>query len=70
MPRSCLRAVVPPNTLIRGGSVNKLIAVLALMVIVLPITVHLLLSGPDNLLSVCTRFFGDLLENVTRFGTG
>ncbi|WP_171567253.1 hypothetical protein [Brevibacillus sp. MCWH] len=49
---------------------NKLIAVLALMVIVLPITVHLLLSGPDNLLSVCTRFFGELLENVTRFGTG
>jgi hypothetical protein len=49
---------------------NKLISVLALMVLVLPLTVRLLLNGPDNLLAACTQFFGDLLENVTRFGTG
>jgi hypothetical protein len=48
---------------------NKLIAVLALMVLVLPLTVNLLLNGPNNLLAACTQFFGDLLENVTRFGT-
>jgi len=45
-----------------------MIAILALMVLVLPLTVRLLLSGPDNLLTACTRFFANLLENVTRFG--
>lgn len=49
---------------------NKLIAILALMVLVLPLTVRLLLNGPDNLMSACTQFFGDLLASVTRFGTG
>lgn len=40
------------------------------MAIVLPLTVGLLLTGPQNLLSACTQFFGDLLAEVTRFGTG
>lgn len=49
---------------------NKMIAILALLVLVMPLTVRLLINGPDNLLSACTKFFGDLLTNVTRFGTG
>lgn len=49
---------------------SKLIATLALLVLVLPLTVNLLLAGPDNLLSACTRFFGELLGSVTRYGTG
>ncbi|MFY0545766.1 hypothetical protein [Brevibacillus sp. H7] len=48
---------------------NKMIAMLVLTVLVLPLTVRLLLFGPDNLLTACSRFFADLLENVTRFGT-
>lgn len=49
---------------------NKIISILAVMVVVMPLTVHLLLTGPDNLLSACTQFFGELLEHVTRHGTG
>ncbi|MEJ8548748.1 hypothetical protein [Brevibacillus borstelensis] len=49
---------------------NKILATLGLMVLVLPITVHLLMSGPDNLLAVSMQFFEKLLDNVTRFGTG
>ncbi|EST51694.1 hypothetical protein T458_25235 [Brevibacillus panacihumi W25] len=49
---------------------SKMIAILALMVLVLPLTVHLLLTGPDNLMSSGTQFFGKLLTQVTRFGTG
>ncbi|MFD2369663.1 hypothetical protein ACFSO0_06765 [Brevibacillus sp. GCM10020057] len=47
---------------------NKLIATLALLVLVLPLTVNLLLTGPDNLMSACTQFFGELLGSVTRYG--
>ncbi|QQE74619.1 hypothetical protein KDJ56_01010 [Brevibacillus composti] len=49
---------------------SKILAVLGLMVVVLPLTVNLLLTGPDNLMAVCMQFFGKLLEQVTRFGTG
>ncbi|MGG1662850.1 hypothetical protein [Brevibacillus sp. NRS-1366] len=48
---------------------NKMITILVLLALVLPLTVNLLFTGPDNLLSACTQFFGDLLTNVTRFGT-
>jgi hypothetical protein len=48
---------------------NKMISILAVLVIVMPLTVHLFLSGPDNLLLACTQFFGELLESVTRYGT-
>jgi hypothetical protein len=49
---------------------SKMITILALMALVLPLTVHLLLTGPDNLLTASTQFFGKLLAQVTRFGTG
>lgn len=49
---------------------NKLISVLALMVIILPISVNLLFNGPNNILAACTRFFEKLFEQVVRFGTG
>lgn len=49
---------------------NKMISILAVLVVVMPLTVHLLFAGPDNLLAACTQFFGELLENVTRYGTG
>ncbi|USG65990.1 hypothetical protein NDK47_01125 [Brevibacillus ruminantium] len=49
---------------------NKILAVLGLMVLVLPLTVNLLLTGPDSLLALCMQFFGKLLGHVTRFGTG
>ncbi|MBY0089204.1 hypothetical protein HP567_003590 [Brevibacillus sp. M2.1A] len=49
---------------------NKMISILAVMAIILPLTVGLLLTGPQNLFSACTQFFGDLLAEVTRFGTG
>ncbi|WP_400161821.1 hypothetical protein ACAF76_020760 [Brevibacillus sp. TJ4] len=48
---------------------NKIISILAVMVIVMPLTVHILMSGPNNLLAACTQFFGDLLAHVTRYGT-
>ncbi|MFJ9501981.1 hypothetical protein [Brevibacillus centrosporus] len=48
---------------------NKLIATLVLLVLVLPLTVNLLLTGPDNLMDACTSFFGELLGSVSRFGT-
>jgi hypothetical protein len=47
---------------------NKIISVLALTVIVLPLSVTLLISGPDNVLDACTRFFHKLFEQATRFG--
>ncbi|MED1859668.1 hypothetical protein [Brevibacillus reuszeri] len=46
-----------------------MITILVLLALVLPLTVNLLIAGPDNLLSACTRFFGELLNSVTRFGT-
>ncbi|CAM3633204.1 MULTISPECIES: hypothetical protein [Brevibacillus] len=49
---------------------SKMITILALMALVLPLTVHLLLTGPDNLMTASTQFFGKLLTHVTRFGTG
>lgn len=49
---------------------SKMISILALLALVLPLTVHLLLTGPDNLMSASTQFFGKLLIHVTRFGTG
>ncbi|MCM3472730.1 hypothetical protein [Brevibacillus borstelensis] len=48
---------------------NKILAILGLMVLVLPLTVHVLMIGPDNLLAVSMQFFEKLLHNVTRFGT-
>ncbi|MGZ0051287.1 hypothetical protein [Brevibacillus gelatini] len=48
---------------------NKMISMLVLLVLVLPLTVGVLFTGPDNLLSACQQFFGDLLVQVTRFGT-
>lgn len=47
---------------------NKLISVLALTVILLPLSVSVLISGPDNLLDACQAFFEKLLERAVRFG--
>lgn len=48
---------------------NKMISMLVLMVLVLPLTVGILLNGPNNLLTASSQFFSGLLENVNRFGT-
>lgn len=42
---------------------------LVLLVLVLPLTVGVLFTGPDNLMAACKQFFGELLVQVTRFGT-
>ncbi|WP_164553242.1 hypothetical protein [Brevibacillus marinus] len=47
---------------------NKLISVLAVTVIILPLSVTVLLSGPDNLLDACQAFFEKLLERAVSFG--
>ncbi|WP_176560400.1 hypothetical protein [Brevibacillus dissolubilis] len=48
---------------------NKMISVLAVMVLTLPISVSLLFNGPDNLMQATTRFFQRLMEEAARFGT-
>ncbi|MFM1655048.1 hypothetical protein ACI7RC_23580 [Brevibacillus sp. B_LB10_24] len=48
---------------------SNLISVLALLVIVVPLAVSVLISGPDNLLTACSHFFHQLLDQATRFGT-
>ncbi|MGE5702717.1 MAG: hypothetical protein ACM32O_09330 [Clostridia bacterium] len=48
---------------------NKLISVLAVMVIVIPISITVLIEGPNNLLDACTVFFENLFAAAARFGT-
>ncbi|MGD8192474.1 hypothetical protein ACQCN2_21095 [Brevibacillus ginsengisoli] len=47
---------------------NKLISVLALLVLVLPLSVTVLFSGQHNLLAASKQFFVRLFEQVVRFG--
>ncbi|MBM7592313.1 hypothetical protein [Brevibacillus fulvus] len=47
---------------------TKLISVLALMVIVLPISVTVLFDGPNNLFGACRLFFQRLFEHVVWYG--
>ncbi|WP_183192561.1 hypothetical protein [Brevibacillus fluminis] len=48
---------------------TKLISMLAIMVIVTPLTVNVLIQGPDNLLTACTSFFTKLFSAAVHFGT-
>ncbi|NGQ96422.1 hypothetical protein G3578_14760 [Brevibacillus sp. SYP-B805] len=48
---------------------TKVISVLALIVIVVPMSYVLLLDGPDSILGACTRFFNKLFAEAIRFGT-
>lgn len=47
---------------------TKVISVLALIVIVVPISFNLLMNGPDSILGASTRFFNKLFAEALRFG--
>ncbi|WP_167568863.1 hypothetical protein [Brevibacillus migulae] len=48
---------------------TKLISVLALIVMVVPISYNLLMNGPDSIYGASARFFNKLFAEVVRFGT-
>ncbi|MGC5328610.1 hypothetical protein [Brevibacillus sp. SYSU BS000544] len=48
---------------------NKIITILAVMVMVLPLSVTILFSGQDNLLDTSSGYFNQILQHVMSLGT-